>query len=507
MKRDYRNQNLYTFEQLCKALGTNKQITIHSVTEGDFKHYKRLEDLFYKELKTGTIQPGHIFTVETDAPTTMKIWQDQLGTAAVSVQDLQKHITVDRNHLLRDAKRGFMSLDPVAPTGIKEIKQIKLYTKWRKLAPAEFVDIIYPYPGDKVMRKFKEERKCKAREIYGSTNRQSYKQKATPNPRREAMKALLMKKSPYMKVIKTTFLHSLALIKLRTKAICSDPTVSQRQQNWNTEFMVPILVSIHVQYNAYKKELTQTINYLDQIETEFDGATKQYIEQMEAVVAKERQTTEKEAKSVASSKGDRPQDFVEYDIAQGDTFPCSKCGHMMIMQLDTTETIAAYNHKPQFESLSPSQEEPSTRSGGLLVTATKQHCMIADKGGDCVRCQSKYQTGVEFLNTDPKELEEDTAPNTMPGLVSMIHDSIAEATHNEFLDDTTARKQDIIRNACSSVFFQMASNPHLGSPKLQKIIKEAIGPTKKNIDGKNTDQLRAKHKGKTEVPSNDMLLL
>eukprot|EP00536_Pseudo-nitzschia_multiseries_P010505 jgi/Psemu1/26139/gm1.26139_g len=132
MKRDYQNQNLYTFDQLCKALGTNEQITIHPVTDGDFKHYKWLEDLFYKELKTGTIQPGYIFTVESDAPNTMKIWQDSLGMADVSVQDLRK--------------------------------QIELYTKWWKLVvPAEFVDIICPYPGDEVMRKFKEERNRKAR--------------------------------------------------------------------------------------------------------------------------------------------------------------------------------------------------------------------------------------------------------------------------------------------------------------------------------------------------------
>eukprot|EP00536_Pseudo-nitzschia_multiseries_P015237 jgi/Psemu1/41747/gm1.41747_g len=86
----YFKKNLYAFEQLCKALGTNERITIHSVKDGDLKHYKRLEDLFYKELKTGTIQPGHIFTVESDAPTTMKIWQDDLGTVADSAQDLKK---------------------------------------------------------------------------------------------------------------------------------------------------------------------------------------------------------------------------------------------------------------------------------------------------------------------------------------------------------------------------------------------------------------------------------
>eukprot|EP00536_Pseudo-nitzschia_multiseries_P011867 jgi/Psemu1/30335/gm1.30335_g len=164
MKRDYQNQNLYTFEQLRKALGTNERITIHSVKDGDFKHYKWLEDLFYKDLKTGTIQPGHIFTVESDAPTTIKILQDCLGMADVSVQDLQKHVTVDCDRRLQEAARDFVLLDPVAPTGIKEIKQIELYTKWRKLVTAEFVDIICPYPGDEVMKKFKEERNRKARE-------------------------------------------------------------------------------------------------------------------------------------------------------------------------------------------------------------------------------------------------------------------------------------------------------------------------------------------------------
>eukprot|EP00536_Pseudo-nitzschia_multiseries_P012308 jgi/Psemu1/31667/gm1.31667_g len=164
----YFKKNLYTFEQLCKALGTNERITIHSVKDGNFKHYKQLEDLFCKELKTGMIQPGHIFTVESDAPTTMKIWQDNLGTAAVSAQDLKKRVTgvlLDRNRRLQKAVRDFVLLDTVAPTGIKEIKQIEeLLTKWQKLVPAEFADIISPYPGDEVMRKFKEERNRKARE-------------------------------------------------------------------------------------------------------------------------------------------------------------------------------------------------------------------------------------------------------------------------------------------------------------------------------------------------------
>eukprot|EP00536_Pseudo-nitzschia_multiseries_P018648 jgi/Psemu1/56613/gm1.56613_g len=89
--------------------------------------------MFYKELKRGTrIQPGHIFTVQSDAPTAMKIWQDSPGTADdVSVQDLQNRITtaLDRDRVLREA--------------------------------IQFIDIICPYQGDGVMRKFKEERNRK----------------------------------------------------------------------------------------------------------------------------------------------------------------------------------------------------------------------------------------------------------------------------------------------------------------------------------------------------------
>eukprot|EP00536_Pseudo-nitzschia_multiseries_P007273 jgi/Psemu1/17437/gm1.17437_g len=301
-------------------------------------------------------------------------------------------------------------------------------------------------------------------------------------------------------------------------AINSCPTVTQRQKNWNTKFMVPILVSIHFWYKAYKKELaafcatlqtssrnnhstltstfqTQTIKYLDQIKKEFNGATNQYIEQIEAVAAKTRQTEEKKAKLVTSSKGDRPQDFVEYDITKGDTFPCPKCGHMMIVQLDTTETIAAYNQKVDNDNedkIVLVQAKKSQVQGAEVCLLLPQTALYDGRQGRKL-CEMPVQVAkavvVRSVTVNPKELEEETAPNTMPGLVLMIHNSFAEATCAKFFEDTTASKQDITCNVCSSVFYQMASNPHLGSAK--------------TINGKNIHQLRAEHKGKTAVPSND----
>eukprot|EP00536_Pseudo-nitzschia_multiseries_P014667 jgi/Psemu1/39721/gm1.39721_g len=96
-------------------------IKIHSVKDSDFKNFREFEDLLYKDLESGSIQPGHVFSVESHAPTVINVFFDLLGT-------------------------------------LPEIKQIELYEKWRKLVPPEFADIICPYPGDEVMRKFKDER-------------------------------------------------------------------------------------------------------------------------------------------------------------------------------------------------------------------------------------------------------------------------------------------------------------------------------------------------------------
>eukprot|EP00536_Pseudo-nitzschia_multiseries_P003256 jgi/Psemu1/7277/gm1.7277_g len=216
-----------------------------------------------------------------------------------------------------------------------------------------------------------------------STNK-APKKKALPNSCREAMKALLMKKSPYTRAIKTIFLvkfkgltlsdlhrnkHSSALIKLQIKAINSGPTVSQRRRNWNTKFMVPILLSIHFRYKAYKEELavfraslrtssrnnhstsassfqTQTIKYLDQIlEKDFDFATDQNIEQMEAVAAKAREMDKKKAKSVTSSKA------IDYQIRSTNKL------HFALQAKIKNQTTAPTNPADSNPSVPPSQQE------------------------------------------------------------------------------------------------------------------------------------------------------
>lgn len=54
---------------------------------------------------------------------------------------------------------------PIEAPGLREIKQVELYTKFRKFVPEEFRDEICPKPSDHVLEKIKKDRseKTKAR--------------------------------------------------------------------------------------------------------------------------------------------------------------------------------------------------------------------------------------------------------------------------------------------------------------------------------------------------------
>ena len=49
------------------------------------------------------------------------------------------------------------------PAGLKPIKQVELYSKWRPLLPEEFRDIMCPRPSDEVINLIKERNREKRR--------------------------------------------------------------------------------------------------------------------------------------------------------------------------------------------------------------------------------------------------------------------------------------------------------------------------------------------------------
>ena len=58
-------------------------------------------------------------------------------------------------------ENSFPLLEPAS--GMKEIKKVELYTKWRKLIPAPYQDVICPKPADEIINKVKKDKAKQAK--------------------------------------------------------------------------------------------------------------------------------------------------------------------------------------------------------------------------------------------------------------------------------------------------------------------------------------------------------
>lgn len=71
------------------------------------------------------------------------------------------HKQADNKEWKDQLKEALPSIDK-AP-GIADIKQVELYTKWRKLIPDQYQDIICPKPDDNVIIKVKRDKAKRAK--------------------------------------------------------------------------------------------------------------------------------------------------------------------------------------------------------------------------------------------------------------------------------------------------------------------------------------------------------
>jgi hypothetical protein len=97
--------------------------------------------------------------MQAQGATKMRVKTDDTPDAEYDkVQDLKKRgvsEAIRRDILL------FQEPEALEPPGLKEIKQVELYQKWRKFVPDEFQDEICPKPSDEVLNKIKEEKRKK----------------------------------------------------------------------------------------------------------------------------------------------------------------------------------------------------------------------------------------------------------------------------------------------------------------------------------------------------------
>ena len=161
LKNKFHHRNVYTMQQLVNTLseGNEQYVDVIPVNRNVFYNWddfftktlcykKAIKDcskyhcFFYDEIQKGKIFKKHtvlnqILTKEAiHKQADNKEWKDQLKEALPSIDK--------------------------AP-GIADIKQVELYTKWRKLIPDQYQDIICPKPDDHIIIKVKRDKAKRAK--------------------------------------------------------------------------------------------------------------------------------------------------------------------------------------------------------------------------------------------------------------------------------------------------------------------------------------------------------
>jgi hypothetical protein len=153
LKINYSKANVYTMEMLTDVCNSMEDITFIPLQGNEFFNYDQLLDEFYKPFKPGTVQVNHYFMVNHHSPTTMV-------TKQFFDDDEEQHFQFKNNVLgdNRDAELTRRLPNVIPSSGIKAIKQVELFKKWRQYVPVQFRDSICPKPPDDVLESVRVDR-------------------------------------------------------------------------------------------------------------------------------------------------------------------------------------------------------------------------------------------------------------------------------------------------------------------------------------------------------------
>ena len=125
------------------VLNTHDQVTAIKVNESDFHDWDSLFEELYRR-PSGFTEKPHIFFFSHADPTSISY--SMYDGQPVTTKDLNKVALPNRDETLQNAT-------PVAPPapGMKDIKRMELWSKWRPLIPVEerkdWFFLVDPGPG------------------------------------------------------------------------------------------------------------------------------------------------------------------------------------------------------------------------------------------------------------------------------------------------------------------------------------------------------------------------
>ena len=171
-KTSLRKQNVYTMKQFIDLISDSVFVCGMEVYSSDFYDYNLLFEKIYKDLNKPGVKKWQIFSVtkpdNNDMKLSMVFRSSNLEDALVQTYPIIKTAT-NRDTMIRSK---LVMLDP---PGLKDIKQVELYTKYRKYVPIEWQDETCPRPAQAVLDKFKLEKNEKVKSALEKKKEQQLK--------------------------------------------------------------------------------------------------------------------------------------------------------------------------------------------------------------------------------------------------------------------------------------------------------------------------------------------
>jgi hypothetical protein len=156
LKHEYRKQNLFTFDELARALNQSAHVTVHRTVANDFFDYDKLLDGMYRKL-AGHIKQNHIFSCEDDG-SEMMIRKSNLPEHQEYILRIWKKnwALVSRTEMIVYAEKV---LKPIKCVGLNPYKMVEMFKIYRPVVPVEFhSDELYAEPSQEVWSKVKVEK-------------------------------------------------------------------------------------------------------------------------------------------------------------------------------------------------------------------------------------------------------------------------------------------------------------------------------------------------------------
>jgi hypothetical protein len=152
--------NVCTYQQSLEILNGDDQVTVIDTSHLHFD-YNTMLSKFYRQPVIGTINKNHIFQFNYNISQNSLMTTKRSHNVAISSSQPLRCDPRSRKSLHKKLCLLYAVPKKLDGPGLKPLKHLHLYTKWRKILPQEYKDITCPLPSNDIIMSVKKKSKRK----------------------------------------------------------------------------------------------------------------------------------------------------------------------------------------------------------------------------------------------------------------------------------------------------------------------------------------------------------